>query len=65
MAGILMKDDGFGLFGNIVIGIIKLVVGGFVFGQQGISAGNVIDSTVTATVGAIVLLFVVSLIKKA
>lgn len=65
LAGTLMKGGGFGLLGNIVVGIIGSVVGGFVFGLLGISAGGIIGSIVTATVGAALLLFVVSIIKKA
>ena len=65
LAGVIMKGGGFGLFGNIIIGIIGAVVGGFVFGLFGISAGGLVGSIFTATLGAIILLFVVSLIKKA
>lgn len=61
----LMKGGGFGLLGNIVVGILGAIVGGFLFGILGISAGGFIGSVVTATVGAVVLLFVVSIIKKA
>ena len=64
LAGILMKGDGFGLLGNIVIGIIGAVVGGFVFGLLGISAGGLLGSIATATAGAVLLLFVVKLIKQ-
>jgi uncharacterized membrane protein YeaQ/YmgE (transglycosylase-associated protein family) len=65
LAGILMKGGGFGLLGNMVVGIIGAVVGGYVFGLLGISAGGIIGSIITATVGAAILLFIVRLIKKA
>ena len=65
LAGLLMKGGGFGLIGNIVVGIIGAVVGGLVFGFLGISAGGLIGSIVTATVGAVVLLAIVRVIKKA
>ena len=64
LAGTIMKGGGFGLFGNIVVGIIGAVVGGFVFSLFGISAGGLIGSIVTATAGAALLLFVIGLIKK-
>ena len=60
-----MKGGGFGLLGNIIVGIIGAVVGGFLFGALGIAAGGLIGSIVTATVGAVVLLFLIGLIKKA
>jgi uncharacterized membrane protein YeaQ/YmgE (transglycosylase-associated protein family) len=65
LAGTLMKGGGFGLLGNIVVGVIGAVVGGYVFGLLGISAGGIIGSIITATVGAAILLFIVRLIKKA
>jgi len=61
----LMRGGGFGLLGNIVVGIVGAVIGGYVFGLLGITAGGLIGSIVTATVGAIILLFIVRLIKKA
>lgn len=65
LAGTLMKGGGFGLLGNIVIGIVGAVVGGFVFGLLGIKAGGLIGSIITATAGAALLLYIVRLIKKA
>jgi len=65
LAGTFMKGGGFGLLGNIVIGIVGGVVGGFVFGLLGISAGGLVGSLITATAGAVILLFIVGLIKKA
>ncbi|GEM_PF-48293 len=65
LAGTLMKGGGFGVLGNIVVGIVGSVVGGFVFGLLGISAGGLLGSIVTATAGAALLLFIVGVIKKA
>ena len=64
LAGTLMKGGGFGLLGNIVVGVIGAVIGGFVFGLLGISAGGLIGSIVSATAGAALLLFIIGLIKK-
>jgi uncharacterized membrane protein YeaQ/YmgE (transglycosylase-associated protein family) len=64
LAGTLMKGGGFGLLGNIVVGIIGAVIGGFVFGLLGISAGGLIGSIISATAGAALLLFIIGLIKK-
>ena len=64
LAGLLMKGGGFGLLGNIVVGVIGAVVGGVVFGFLGITAGGMIGSIITATAGAALLLFIVGLIKK-
>ncbi|KPL76944.1 transglycosylase [Ornatilinea apprima] len=65
LAGKIMKGGGFGLVGNIIVGAIGALLGGWLFGLLGISAGGLIGSLVTALVGAIVLLYLVRLIKKA
>ena len=65
LAGVIMKGGGYGLLGDIVIGIIGAFVGGFLFGLLGISAGGLIGQIITATVGAIVLIFVLRMLKKA
>ena len=66
IAGQLMKGRGFGLLGNIVVGIVGAVLGGYLFGMLGISlGGGLAGSLVTAVLGAVVLLFLVGLIKKA
>ena len=65
LAGTIMKGGGFGLLGNILIGIVGGVVGGFLFGLLGVVAGGLIGSIVTATVGAVVLLYLARLFKKA
>ena len=67
--GLLMRGGGFGLLGNIVVGVIGAVFGGWLFGVLGISLGGLVDglvgSLITAVAGATVLLFIVGLIKKA
>lgn len=65
LAGVLMKGKGFGIIGNMVVGIIGAVVGGFVFDFLGVIAGGFIGSIITATVGAIILLSIIRIVKKA
>lgn len=68
LAGNIMKGRGFGLIGNIVVGIIGSIigtfVGGFVAGATGINIPGIVGTLVWATIGAVILLFVISLIKK-
>ncbi len=66
LAGQMVKGGGFGLVGNIVIGVLGAVLGGWLFKLLKISIGGEwIGPIVTATAGAVVLLFVIGLIKKA
>ena len=65
LAGRLMKGGGFGLVGDIVVGVVGSILGGFLFGKLGISvAGGILGSLVVATVGAIVLIYLLRLIKR-
>ena len=65
LAGKIMRGGRFGLVGDLVIGVIGAVLGGFLFGLLGLSANGLIGSLVTATVGAVVLLFLIHLVKRA
>jgi uncharacterized membrane protein YeaQ/YmgE (transglycosylase-associated protein family) len=64
IAGKLMRGGGFGILGNMVLGVLGAVIGGFVFGMVGVTAGGLMGSLVTAVIGAAILLFVVGLFKK-
>ncbi len=65
LAGQIMKGGGFGILGNIIVGVLGAVIGGWIFGLLGISAGGeLIGSLITAVVGAVILLFIVGLVKK-
>jgi uncharacterized membrane protein YeaQ/YmgE (transglycosylase-associated protein family) len=64
LAGKIMRGGGFGIIGNMVVGIVGAVIGGFILSFVGITAGGWIGSIITATIGALVLLFLVGLIKK-
>jgi len=63
LAGSIMKVGGFGLLNNIIIGIVGGVVGGFLFKLLAL-AGGLLGSVLTATVGAVALLFLVDFSRK-
>lgn len=65
LAGRILKGGGFGLVGDLVVGVIGALLGGWLFGLLHISLGGIVGSLVTAVVGAVVLLYVVRLLKKA
>jgi uncharacterized membrane protein YeaQ/YmgE (transglycosylase-associated protein family) len=66
LAGQLMKGGGFGVVGDIVVGVIGALLGGFLFRTLGMSAGGgLLGSLLVAVIGAAVLLFLLRLIKKA
>ena len=69
LAGQIMKGRGFGLLGNIVVGILGSFIGGWLGGQLGIYEATVgglsLASVLTSVAGAVVLLFLIGLVKKA
>jgi len=66
LAGQFMKGRGFGLLGDIIVGVIGAFLGGWLFSTFGVSlGGGLIGSLIVAFIGAVVLLFLVRLIKRA
>jgi uncharacterized membrane protein YeaQ/YmgE (transglycosylase-associated protein family) len=66
LAGQLMKGRGFGLAGNMVVGVIGSILGGTLFRSLGLMPnGSLLSVLITALVGALVLLVLVGVIKKA
>ena len=64
-AGKIMRGSGYGPLMDIVLGIVGAVVGGWLLGALGIYAGGLIGTIVVAIVGAIFLIWLSRLIKKA
>jgi uncharacterized membrane protein YeaQ/YmgE (transglycosylase-associated protein family) len=63
LAGKIMRGAGFGLIGNILIGILGAVVGGWLFGVLGFAVSSGFwGSIITATIGAVVAIFIARLI---
>jgi len=66
LAGLVVKGGGFGLLGDIVVGIIGAFVGGWLLPRLGIHLGvGMISIIASATIGAVVLLLVLRLIRRA
>ena len=65
LAGLIVRGAGFGLIGNIVIGIIGALVAGWVLPQLHVElAAGMLGSILDATVGAVIVLVILSLIKR-
>jgi uncharacterized membrane protein YeaQ/YmgE (transglycosylase-associated protein family) len=66
LAGQFMKGGGFGVIGDIVVGVIGALLGGFLFRSFGVSlGGGLLGAIIVATIGAIVLIYILRLIKRA
>lgn len=66
LAGKLMKGRGFGILGNVIVGIVGAFAAGMIFPTLGFAVGGgFLASVFHATIGAVILLFVIGLIRKA
>lgn len=64
LAGAVVKGHGFGIIGNLIVGVIGALVGGFLFGLLGVASVNLIGDLISAFVGAVVLLLLLGFISK-
>jgi uncharacterized membrane protein YeaQ/YmgE (transglycosylase-associated protein family) len=66
ITGKLMKGSGFGAIMDIVIGIIGAIAGGFIMRALGFAGqGGMIYTIIVAVIGAVILTWIIHLIKKA
>lgn len=66
LAGLIVKGFGFGLIGNIVIGILGALIATWLFPRLGVAMGRgLISAILSATLGAVILLVVVGVIRRA
>jgi uncharacterized membrane protein YeaQ/YmgE (transglycosylase-associated protein family) len=66
LAGLIMAGGGFGLIGNIIVGIIGAFVAGWLFPNFWPATGNpMVSAIIHALIGAVIVLFVVGLIRRA
>lgn len=66
LAGMIVRGGGFGLVGNIIVGIIGSVIGGWLFNNFNIyPGGGIVGAILGATIGAVVLLFLIRLVRRA
>jgi uncharacterized membrane protein YeaQ/YmgE (transglycosylase-associated protein family) len=66
LAGVLVKGYGFGLVGNIVVGIVGAFLAGLLFPAIGLGfGGGILGSILYATLGAVVLLLIIRVFKRA
>jgi uncharacterized membrane protein YeaQ/YmgE (transglycosylase-associated protein family) len=64
-AGKIMKGGGYGVVMDIVLGIIGAVIGGWVMGMFGVYAGGFRGTIVVAILGAVILIWISRLLKRA
>ncbi len=64
LAGLLMKGRGYGVLGNIVVGVVGSILGGYLFSLLKLSIGGDFGPFLTAFIGAVILLWIVGKVFK-
>ncbi|MEZ5800756.1 MAG: GlsB/YeaQ/YmgE family stress response membrane protein [Nitratireductor sp.] len=66
LAGLLVKGFGFGLVGNIVVGIVGAFIAGWLLPRAGLfhRRRNCVVAIINATIGAVILLVLLRLVKR-
>jgi len=66
LPGQVMQGGGYGIIVDIILGIIGGILGGWIFGLLGISSGgSMVGSIIVAFVGAVILVGITRVLKKA
>jgi uncharacterized membrane protein YeaQ/YmgE (transglycosylase-associated protein family) len=63
LASVVMRGGGYGIVGDIIVGIIGAFIGGWLFSLIGIGSGGLIGSIIVAFIGACILIFLLRLIS--
>ena len=66
LAGVIVRGVGFGLVGNIIVGIVGAFLAGWLLPMLGIAiGGGIVAAIINALIGAVILLVIIGLIKRA
>jgi uncharacterized membrane protein YeaQ/YmgE (transglycosylase-associated protein family) len=65
LAGKVVRGSGFGLIGDLLVGVVGAVIGGWLLTKLGVNlGGGLLAAIATATIGAVALLLVVRLVRR-
>ena len=65
LAGQLTKGRGFGILGDLIVGVIGSLLGNFVFGLLGIYSGSIVGRLILSVIGSLLLLYLIRFIRRA
>jgi uncharacterized membrane protein YeaQ/YmgE (transglycosylase-associated protein family) len=66
LAGLIVQGFGFGLIGNIVVGIVGALIAGWLLPRVGLAfGGGILAAIIHAVIGAVILLLIIRLVKRA
>jgi len=65
LTGLVVKGRGFGVLGDVIIGLLGGVLGGYIFGLVGVAPTSVLGQIVVSFVGGVLLVAIVRLLRRA
>jgi uncharacterized membrane protein YeaQ/YmgE (transglycosylase-associated protein family) len=65
LASSIVKGGGMGLVGNVALGIVGAIVAGFLLPAIGIGLSGIFGAIIAAAIGAIIVLLIISMVKRA
>jgi uncharacterized membrane protein YeaQ/YmgE (transglycosylase-associated protein family) len=65
LTGLVMKGRGYGLLGNLVIGLLGGIIGGWLFSLFGLAARGWLGEIVVALIGGVVLVAIARFLRRA
>lgn len=66
LAGLLVQGGGFGIVGDIIIGIVGAIIAGYLFPALGLPLGaGIVAAIIDALIGAVVLILIIRLVRRA
>jgi uncharacterized membrane protein YeaQ/YmgE (transglycosylase-associated protein family) len=66
LAGLIVQGFGFGLIGNIIVGIVGAFIAGWLLPRIGLAfGGGILAAIIHAVIGAVILLLIIRLVKRA
>ncbi|MDE2229555.1 MAG: GlsB/YeaQ/YmgE family stress response membrane protein [Alphaproteobacteria bacterium] len=65
LAGQIVRGRGFGLVGDLIVGVVGAFIGSWLFGALGIFIGmGLIGAIISATIGAVILVAIIRLVRR-
>ena len=66
LAGLIVQGFGFGLIGNIVVGIVGALIAGWLLPRVGLAfGGGILAAIIHAVIGAVILLLIIRVVRRA
>ena len=64
LACVVMRGGGYGIIGDIIVGILGAIIGGFLASLLGISAGGFLGTIIVAFIGACILIAILRALSR-